>query len=101
MDTLETLPLHVTAAAAAAQAHKCPQLARMQLKLIGPAAVGMCCQKVSKFRQPVGYCPVIHFVEPHPQICMCAVARTPCAISKLRRLALGLCCIATAPVNRT
>jgi hypothetical protein len=43
-----TLSLHVVAAAAAAQAHKCPQLAQMQLKLLGPAAVGMCCQKVGK-----------------------------------------------------
>jgi D-serine deaminase-like pyridoxal phosphate-dependent protein len=30
------------------QAHKCPQLAQMQLKLLGQAAVGMCCQKVTE-----------------------------------------------------
>jgi 3-hydroxy-D-aspartate aldolase len=30
------------------QAHKCPQLAQMQLKLLGPSAVGMCCQKVTE-----------------------------------------------------
>lgn len=28
------------------QAHKCAQLAQLQLQVLGPAAVGMCCQKV-------------------------------------------------------
>ncbi|KAF6249855.1 hypothetical protein COO60DRAFT_926754 [Scenedesmus sp. NREL 46B-D3] len=31
-----------------AKAHKCAQLAQMQLQLLGPAAVGMCCQKVTE-----------------------------------------------------
>jgi hypothetical protein len=30
------------------QAHKCPQLAQMQLRLLGPSAVGVCCQKVTE-----------------------------------------------------
>jgi D-serine deaminase-like pyridoxal phosphate-dependent protein len=31
-----------------AKAHKCPQLARLQLQLLGTSAVGVCCQKVSE-----------------------------------------------------
>eukprot|EP00882_Tetradesmus_deserticola_P009015 GHRQ01009511.1.p1 GENE.GHRQ01009511.1~~GHRQ01009511.1.p1 ORF type:complete len:216 (+),score=61.29 GHRQ01009511.1:748-1395(+) len=31
-----------------AKAHKCPQLAQLQLQLLGPSAVGVCCQKVTE-----------------------------------------------------
>jgi hypothetical protein len=40
----ETPPLHLPPD----QAHKCPELAALQLKLLGPQAVGVCAQKVGR-----------------------------------------------------